>query len=334
MDYDFSKINSAISLNKEWLFSRISEVQIFGYYWGNFELNRSYCSKIRKDRSPSVAFRISKNGQLYLTDFATGEWWNAISYVRKLYNCDFNNALSIIAKDFGLINRKTSVVPNRIFDDSNKIDINIKKETIIQFSNEKWNQSNLRFWNLFEITQEELEYNNIYPIKELFINKKEIYNKKNELRYAFIVEEKYVKVYCPYSKEMKWITNIPLSMPFNLERLQYKDSKVIITKSLKDTIVLSKLFTDVLGVQNESSGSISKEVENLLLEKFDKRIIFFDNDSPGVDASIKYTETGNYEYFNIPKEEYLMYGVKDASDYTLYYGIEALKTLFLNKNLL
>jgi len=36
-------------------------------------------------------------------------------------------------------------------------------------------------------------------------------------------------------------------------------------------------------------------------------------------------------YFNIPRVYYEKYGIKDCADYVQYFGIEALKELFIQK---
>lgn len=327
--FDFSKI-SAEDINPDWILSRISSADIFTFYFGKFELNKAYSSKLRKDNNPSIGFYVGKKGQLIYNDFSTGEKLNCFSFVQKLYNLNFREALNLIASDFGLTSIR-SKVPLQVFKDANELDIIQKKETIIQFIPDKWKDRHLKYWRLYEITKKELELENVFPVKNLFINKKEIKNINNDLQFAYVEKDVGVKIYTPYNKRIKHITNIPLSIPFGLKNLKYQSNTIYITKAKKDLIILKKFFTDVIATQNESESSISNETEELI-KNFKNKIIIWDNDETGVNNCKKFNSRG-YGYFNIPKEE-LKKGIKDIADYVEWYGLIGLEQLFLQKNLI
>jgi len=335
--YDFNKATVKILLSKEWILSRITEEAIFMYYHGSFKIGRAYCSKFSKDKNPSCSFFIGKNGKIIYTDFRNNQTWDCFDFVKTLYNCNFYQALERIAQDFGLIDRTTNRVPEKVFIESNSLDKEIKESTIIQFVKDKWNKENLSFWRQYEIKQEELERENVYPIKKLFINKKEIWT-KNILRFAYPepYEDKVgVKIYSPHDDKMKWVSSLPLTVPFGLSNFDWNSNEkiCIITKSKKDLIICRKLFKNVLATQNESEGAFPEELQQRLLNTFEKIVIFFDNDVTGVNSSIKLNNKG-FGYFNIPYKEYERFKIKDASDYVKYYGLDMLKELFISKNLL
>lgn len=329
---DFSKIYPGF-ITKEYVLSKISDYDIFSHYFGRFELKKAYKSVFRKDRTPSTGFYIGKKGDLRYGDFATGESLDCFAFVAKLFNLKYNQAINKIASDFGIIDGcsvTNSATALKVNEDINRV----KEKTIIQFKVAKWNEENEAFWRKYDITREELIRNNVYPVKELYINKKKIFGKT--LRYAFLVknnEEEFVKIYSPYDERMKWVSNIPLSIPFGLDSLPRKSDTVIITKSCKDLIVLKKIFTDVIATQNESVSSLPEDLQEMLLTNYSKRIIFWDNDDTGVDNCKKFNEKG-FGYFNIPKEYYKKYKIKDASDFVLYYGVDALCDLFKEKNII
>lgn len=52
-----------------------------------------------------------------------------------------------------------------------------------------------------------------------------------------------------------------------------------------------------------------------------------------VESCKKFNDRG-FGYFNIPKEYHNKYGIKDASDYIAYFGVDALKELFIEKQIL
>lgn len=333
--YDFNKV-SGIHLTTDWILSKISQEEIFFYYNGPFKLNRSFSSSLRKDRHPSCRIYFSKNGRLIYEDFAQGERYNCFAFVQKLYNSSFREALKIIAKDFGLINESTKVVSKEIITEALSLEKEHKASTLIQFEPEPWNEKNLFFWRLYEITQQELERENIFPVKQLFINKKEIFNFSQEPRYAYPIEyegKHYVKIYSPYSKQMKWISSIPNNIPFGLNSLSYDTDLLLITKSKKDQLILSKIFKDVISLQNESENAFPISIQEELLSKYKQCVIVFDADEVGVRTCKEYNKKG-FGYFNTPRQDYEKYRIKDPSDYVKFYGIEALKELFIQKNLL
>lgn len=194
----------------------------------------------------------------------------------------------------------------------------------------------MQYWRLYEVTEQELRKNRVYPVDELYVNKKRIWNKNNDLQFAYLEtfeDNDYMKIYTPFSTQMKWLSNIPLSVPFGLSDLPYKSKRIIITKSKKDLIILKKFFTDVIATQNESESALTEELQAHLHEKYDERIIIWDNDPTGVENCTLFNDKG-FGYWNVPKAEYLRFKIKDVSDYVKYYGIDALEALFQQKGLL
>lgn len=333
---DFSKIEAPIRLNTEWILSKVEDHQIFRYYFGEFELGRVYCSKFRRDNSPSTGFYISKNGALLYNDLRTGEKLNCFTFVAKLYNISFKEAIKRVALDFGLISGGSGKAQG-ILSQAISFDREYKKTTLIQFIPGKWTVNRVRYWYQYEITVPELKREEVYPVDKLFINKVEI--KVDELCFAYVVRERikgkeniYVKIYSPYSERMKWLSNIPISVPFGLDKLSYKSHRLIIGKAQKDRLVLLKLFPSVIGAQNESESALPDELVKHLCFNFDERIIMWDNDETGVENCKKFNMKG-FGYFNIPKE-LLALGIKDVSDYVKAYGLKALEKLLKTKNIL
>lgn len=329
---DFSKVYTE-PINRDFILARLQESDIFYNYHGSFKLGVVYSSKFRKDSTPSCGFYINKNGKLIYNDLKTGEKLDCFAFVAKLFALTYGEAIQRVAKDFGIIQSDSKLVykPNPDFE----LDLDVKSKTIIQFSPKRWDDNNLLFWRKYDIVREELEKENVFPINELYINKKKIYGKDVQ-RYAYLERsngEEFVKVYSPYDKQMKWLSNIPLYVPFGLKDLKFKTDTIIITKSKKDLIVCKKLFSDVIATQNESESALGFDVQDMLLSNYEHAIIFWDNDQTGVDNCKKFNEKG-FGYFNIPKMEYEKFKIKDASDYVAYYGVDALADLFKEKGIL
>lgn len=336
--FDFSKIYSA-PVNTDFILSKVADSVIFYQYFGPFELGKVYKSKFRKDRNPSTGFYVNKLGRLIYNDITTGEKLDCFAFVAKLYNISYSDAIKKIGNDFGIIgDSKQSIVSAATFKAASEIDKDCKQKTIIQVKPNRWKEENLAYWREFEISQKELEENDVYPIGDLYINKQKIYNPHNYLRYAYRLKyngEEFIKIYSPHDTKMKWVSNIPLYIPFGLDTLPQSGDKLIVTKSQKDRIVLKKLFPAVIASQNESESALSSEIQEIIKNNHDfkRKIIFWDNDPTGVEACKKFNEKG-FGYFNIPKECYEKFKIKDASDYVAYYGIDALADLLKEKNIL
>jgi hypothetical protein len=331
---DFSKVNASINIDTNFILSKIDEVQILYHYFGHFELGRNYPSKFRRDRNNSTGFYVNKNGRIIYNDFKTGEKLNCFTFVQKLYNCSFVEALNIIVKDFGLINNnpidevKTNLYKSVNFDREHK------KNTVIQFIPGEWTNERIKYWANYQIDICDLKKEEVYPVNRLFINKTEIYN-LNHLCFAYIVHEKdriYTKIYSPFSERMKWISNIPITIPFGLHNLKYGTDHIIIGKAQKDRLILLKLFESVIGTQNESESALSKKLINHLKFQFSRRTIVWDSDEAGVENCRKFNSKG-FGYFNTPKE-LLKENIKDVSDYVKEFGIKELEKLLKSKNIL
>lgn len=335
-ELNFSNIEVAHDLSVEWVLSKLAQEQIFYAYFGEFvPYKKSYNSIFRKDKNASTGFYYSDSGKLKYKDLATGESWDCFAFVSHLYNISYFEAIKKVACDFGIIRCDSIPLERKSINNSVKFDKKSKEDRTIQIIPSSWLEKHARYWKQYEITKTELEKEHVYPIKDLYIDKHFISNKDNLLRFAYVVsvdKKEYIKVYTPYADKFKWISNIPLHIPFGMDTLNYDSETIIIAKSLKDLIVLKKFFPAVIATQNESEAALNKGMIEFLKKKFKKRVIIFDNDDIGKEACKKFNEKG-FGYWNIPNE-FIVQGIKDPSDFVAAYGVEKLKNLFKEKNLL
>jgi hypothetical protein len=334
--FDFSKVHSS-PINKEFVLKQVSEAQIFSYYFGSFKIGYPYPSVFRRDRTPSTNFFINRAGHLLYHDFGTGDNWDCFSFVATLFSITYGDAIRKIASDFGLIDPSLKKVNDSLLQKTDILDTKVKKKTKIQINAKRFSEEELLYWKQYEITAGDLKRDGqVFSVKELFIGEFIVPNKGDHMRFAFIENFKgkeYTKVYSPTNKYMKWISNFPLSIPFNYEKLDRSSDTCIITKSKKDQLVLRKIFPSVIATQNESVSALPEEIQKDLLSTFKRCIIFWDNDETGVTNCKKLNDLG-FGYFNIPKNYLNSFGIKDASDYVSYYGLDALKELLREKQLL
>jgi len=100
--FDFKKIRIS-PLTKEWILERVSDSEVFMHYYGKFQLNKQCKDAFSKDNNPSATFFIGQSGEIVYHSFKSNESYNCFSFVRRLYQCNYDRALTIIAETFGLI---------------------------------------------------------------------------------------------------------------------------------------------------------------------------------------------------------------------------------------
>lgn len=337
---DFSQVDAPVNVTREFILSRLSEEMIFFYYFGRFELGKVYPSKLRKDGNPSTGFYINKTGNIIYNDLKTGEKNNCFTFVSKLFQIPHRDALNKIALDFGLVSSKTiKPIAQSILDQGVEFDKELKKNTLIQFVPGQWTALRASYWAQYGLSIDDIKKGKIYPVDKLFLNKNEIRN-LDELCFAYIVEEiskgkviaTYIKIYSPYSTRMKWLSNIPITIPFGLNDLKYGTEHIAIAKANKDRLVLLKLIESVIGTQNESEAALPNELVRHLCFNFPRRTIIWDADEAGVTNCKKFNSKG-FGYFNTPKE-LLDKDIKDVSDYVKAFGLKSLEQLLKQKGII
>lgn len=301
-------------ITKEFIFSKISDYDIYRYYFGDFTPNRKYLNHLRGDTS-DPSFRIStKYTELIHVDHASDYWrGNCFNLVQQIYNCSFQDALDIIARDFGLQNSSVDLKQIITWEKPEIID---KPPTRIDVVTRKFTSEELKYWNSYHLDIDDIK-DYVFSIDTLYINRSKSFT-KNELVFAYKFG-KYWKIYRPFSEERKWLTNCPIDVMYGLENIKGCGTSII-TKSLKDFLVCKKFVTKCsAGVQNESSVAISDENIKYIKENSTTPYVIFDNDSKGVESCTFYNRMG-FLYWNVPKFYYNDRKIKDPSDLVYHYG--------------
>lgn len=318
-----------VELNKDDILNVVSEIDIFRFYCTNFvELDKPFSSELREDPTPSC--RISLWGDYYLyKDFGESSSHNCFGYVMRKFSCDYRTALNIISRDFKLtelyskfennINIKTTKLPKK---QKNKI-----ANTIIRIKKREWMQLDYNFWTKnYNVKLSTCDLYKIYPISHFWLNNK-LYSVGISNTYAYYYYKNDIhryKIYQPYNKNLKWISNIDNTVVQGIKNIPKSGDLLIITKSLKDVLVLRELGYNAVSPNNETSF-----VPEINICKFKKRfkdiIIYFDNDEAGIKHSALFAEKYDLKYiFNPPGER------KDISDVIHYKGVDYAKELLHN----
>lgn len=318
-------------LSSDSILKRITEYDIYRRYFGDFEINKVTKNHLRSEENASFIIG-NKNGYLSHWDFGDSYWrGDCFSLVMQIYKCDYNTALKIIDRDFGLgISSNENIGAYKTIVSRYEQPKVTKKNNLIQVIVRKFTSEELNYWKQYHIDIEDLKRNNVFSIKSLFLNRKRFYLNENELRFGYYYDG-YWKIYRPFaSKKLKWLpNNVPITTLDGKENIVNCDI-AFINKSKKDMMVTYKVYPCTIAVQNESFACFSQENVNYIKENSKYQILSFDADTPGVKNSIEVTKMFGFDYCNVPKR-YLSQGIKDWADLAKVYGLKEVEKIITEK---
>lgn len=318
-----------VPLTKENLMRQVTDVEIYTHYSGSpIAIQSAMKSPLMKDENPSFGYFIGNSGEICWRDFRIGSG-DCISFVKEMFNLDFNQALIKIAKDFDVADEfdfKDSDVP---LSNLEKVQVN-RPETIkylaegrkIDIHRRKAEKHDIKFWLDYGISTKTLIKYNVTPIAYYFINGSII--KTDKYAYAFIeykdMKETY-KIYQPFNEHFKWINNHNESVWQGWSQLPEKGETLIITKSLKDVMCIDEILgIPSVALQSESVEPKGKIVQELY-SRFEDIYILYDNDFDkeknwGQISSEKLSK--HYGFYNVMIQD--KWKSKDFSDLVKNHG--------------
>jgi DNA primase len=317
--YDTRLTNIDLSIDS--ILEKITEYDIYRYYIGqSFKLGRIMKSPFRQDKHPSFGiFKSTKYGTLLFKDLATGKSGNCVQFVQELFNISYRESLVKILNDLSNNNLISSIEG-----------ISVKEEyqstsVVISVSRKKFCKTDDTYWNQYFLERSDLRHFNVSPIETYWIN--EIvqpwtYNVANP-GYSYQIYNKY-KIYKPLAnKKEKWISNCNSYDIQGFEQLEYQGDLLIITKSLKDVMVLYKMGYNAIAPHGENH-LVPKYIIDNIKKRFNNIFIFYDNDEAGIKGSKNLSTKTNFKTIYVPKQENTC---KDISDFVQINGIKKGKEL-------
>lgn len=319
MDFSFRP-----EITKELLLEHNNEETYMAFYLGIPVKKGLFISPLRVDHKPTCSFY--KGRRLYFKDFATGECLSFENVVMKKYGCNYHEALEIIAKDFGIIKGHTpkSIPIQPVFKKEKKTTIQIEAKS---FTNEE-----LKWWEQFGINKSVLTKYRVYSCKTVFLNGNitSVYSPScPSYGYYFGKDEnrELWKIYYPFRKTFRFIGNIKTTTIQGYNQLPKKSKLLVITKSLKDCMVLYNLGIAAIAPQSETQF-IEENVLEDLRKRFKHIVLLFDLDETGIKFSKKIKK--EYPFIKVtllPRTK----KCKDISDYYKKYGREETINLIKQK---
>ena len=307
--YDSTKKKEPLTL--DYILSKVNEYDIYASYIGQFKPGLIYNSPFRKDTNPSFGVFLSKRtGKLLFKDHGSGVCGDVIKFVREITGIsNYNDVLQEIVRKLKITNRT-------VLKSTKPIE---SKETIIGIVRQAFTEIDKTYWGSYHITIPTLEKFNVHSIKYYLCNGivKGIYKDENPM-YAYKVYNNF-KIYRPLGdKFTKWRNNLTDIDVQGYAQLPKKGNLLIITKSLKDVMVLHEMGYNAVSPSSESTF-IPDIVLNDLKKRFKNILICFDRDVPGVQNMRKVSLKTGLKGFLVHKS----FKAKDISDAVKTNGFES-----------
>lgn len=309
-------LNRQPKVNKDLILSLYSEEQIFSFYIGSeVKSKKLFRSKLRNDKNPTCSIYRNKSGALIYKDFATGQHLNCFAYVMELFNCDYHQAVHIIANDFNII-RDSSITRNKGKIISNDFRIEEKEFSKIQIEKQDFTELELKWWLKFGITPEILKEYNVYSCKHVFLNGQLIAKSQRHCPIFGYYGKKYQgfelwRCYFPKRKTFRFITNWMSKKIQGYDQLPKSGKLLVITKSMKDVMCLYSMGITAIAPNSETQF-VSDTVLEDLKKRFKNIVVFFDNDETGIAFMNKIKKKHpELVYTWLPRK----LGAKDISDF-------------------
>lgn len=250
-------------------------------------------------------------------DFGRGICWDAFQLVKEVHQCDFKSALKIINQDFGLnLDTKTPKKVKRTIEYIQSPEVDSDPALKLDFIPCEWTDAHFEYWEKYGIERYIVRSFGVQAV-ETIISSGKITELNGEIAFAFTENLPYLKILRPFvDKRSKWRNTCKKDqMHGNL----WPFTKIrVVTKSLKDVMVLHQMGVTALGVMSESADPswYSDETKAVI----EGATVLMDNDEAGKLCAAKWEEAG-YKTIFVPEE----YKAKDISDLVLEIGFENAK---------
>lgn len=311
-------LTGRVVITKEEILERYSEEQLFKFYIPTFEkIGRMFFSSDREETQPSCSISRFPNGHLYFKDFGTTDRAADIwGYVQRKFCCNFPQALEKIAGDLGLrppVTLRMNTSTQNIYRHTTHV---TQPNTIIRIKKREWKTVDTDYWfGRYFIPRELVELYNVHPISDFWINLHHVRAEKVAYSYDYYYYENTLlrKIYQPLaSKERKWFSNINTTVVQGIANIPKTADLLLITKSLKDVMILKLLGYPAVATNNESSW-LPEQVWEKFKTRYKTKVILFDNDAAGIRNAAVFSEQYDLKSIIVPAER----DVTDVSDFVM-----------------
>lgn len=259
-------------------------------------------------------------------DFGTGFHENFVGVVMEIHKCSYQEALNVIAEDFGYISKAEDRPAVKI--KVSNVKLEEKTETLIQIKPKAFSEQELKWWKGFGITEKTLKKYKVFSCDSIFLNGDYFSSSSPRVPiYGYYCGKKngqeLWRIYFPSKRSFRFLSNVGKSYIQGAKQLPKTGDILLVTKSQKDVMLAYELGIPAIAPCSEVLFLSNKQIQHLK-KRFKTIVVCYDTDITGIHnlKQIKVKHSDLYTFF-IPRK----YGVKDISDFFKKYGEEETKRL-------
>ena len=259
-------------------------------------------------------------------DFGTGFHENFVGVVMEIHKCSYQEALNVIAEDFGYISKAEDRPAVKI--KVSNIKLEEKTETLIQIKPKAFSEQELKWWKGFGVTEKTLKKYKVFSCDSIFLNGDYFSSSSPRVPiYGYYCGKKngqeLWRIYFPSKRSFRFLSNVGKSYIQGAKQLPKTGDVLLITKSQKDVMLAYELGIPAIAPCSEVLFLSNKQIQHLK-KRFKTIVVCYDTDITGIHnlKQIKVKHPDLHTFF-IPRK----YGVKDISDFFKKYGEEETRRL-------
>lgn len=284
---------------------------------GTLDVTKYYKNPFRDDGDAGCNFFYTYNNTLMFKDWAYSKYTgDAFKLLTILYNTPFLEACERCYNDM-----KKGKLPRII--GTNEGNEQIEKFPTISYQPFPTHLEQ-NYFSIGHISVKTLLKYNVHACNRVMTQSGALFywSPDNPL-YVYNFGANYIKMYRPLAdRKDKWRSTVPKGFAEGYRQLPSRGDVIVITKSLKDVMVLHEIGVPAIAPISENS-EIHEFIIADIKQRFDSHFILYDNDKPGILAAKVMSEKTGIDTVIIPKET----NTKDCFEYSYKYGLEELKRL-------
>ena len=304
--------------------SQIPREWVFEYYLNLKEKLSGQDVKIlsifnARDKVPSMFIYYDVVSKFYkFKDFSSGNQGDSIELVKALFNMPTRgHAAYKILEDYQIyIKNNTVAVVDILYHDKYKV---------VDYEMRHWTNFDQTYWMGYKIGSKMLARYNVIPLSFFTMSKLGLdgveisYTFKKSYVYGYFRDDgSLYKIYMPKNTEKKFIKVENYIQ--GIDQLKYDCKYLLITSSLKDLMAFNKLgISNIEAIAPDSENTmIGEKAIGELKPHYEKIVVLFDNDEPGIKAAQRYKDKYGFNTILLPME-------KDLSDSVKVHGMDKVR---------
>jgi hypothetical protein len=272
-----------------------------------------------RDKVPSMFIYYDVVSKSYkYKDFSSGNQGDSIELVKVLFNMPTRgHATYKILNDYQIyIKNNTVAVVDIFYHDKYKV---------VDYEMRHWTNFDQTYWMAYKIGSKMLDRYNVIPLSFFTMSKLGLdgveisYTFKKSYVYGYFRNDgSLYKIYMPKNTDKKFIKVENYIQ--GIDQLRYDCKYLLITSSLKDLMAFNKLgISNIEAIAPDSENTmIGEKAIGELKPHYEKIVVLFDNDDPGIKAAQRYKDKYGFNTILLPME-------KDLSDSVKVHGIDKVR---------